>query len=160
MILENNAIIILFVLIIILIIGYLFGLSILNLIDNKLNNIKINFPSNKNIESYKNIIDPEDDIPEKNNKNKKDNKNKNESESEGEIENENLKEIIHYKTYDYKKGTLKHLDKDYYDQMNKDSLVEGFSHNENDTSFKIWNIEKKKTMICIKDQDHIKNGKI
>ena len=159
MILENNAIIILFVLIIILIIGYLFGLSILNLIDNKLNNIKINFPSNKNIESYKNIIDPEDDIPEKNNKNKKDNKNKNESESEGEIENENLKEIIHYKTYDYKKGTLKHLDKDYYDQMNKDSLVEGFSHNENDTSFKIWNIEKKKTMICIKDHDHIKNGK-
>ena len=65
MILENNAIIILFVLIIILIIGYLFGLSILNLIDNKLNNIKVNFPSNKNIESYKNIIDPEDDIPEK-----------------------------------------------------------------------------------------------
>lgn len=147
MILENNSIIILFVLIIILIIGYLFGLSILNLIDNKLNNIKINFPSNKNIESYKNIIDPEDDIPEKKNK------------IESEDEDKNLKEIIHYKTYDYKKGTLKHLDKDYYDQMNKDSLVEGFSHNENDTSFKIWNIEKKRTMICIKDHDHIKNGK-
>lgn len=114
---------IVFIFLITIIIAYLFGFIIVNLIDNRLSKITINIPVQEKFE------------------------NKNEI--------ENKVEISESKKYNFKTGEL---DKEYYNQMNRKSKVEGFSDSP-DNSFKTWDFEKKKIQTCIKNHIHDKNGK-
>ena len=111
--------------------GYIFGLILLNLIDDRLNKINNN---NINIEKF-------------NNNN-----------------NNNNTEIADTKTYNFNNGEkiIKknskdyNFDENYYKLMSKDSIIEGYGDKSN--PFKEWNIEKKKTQICIKNHKHFKAG--
>jgi hypothetical protein len=120
---------IVFIFLITIIIAYLFGFIIVNLIDNRLSKITINIPVQEKFE------------------------NENEKKNKNEIENKI--EISESKKYNFKTGEL---DKEYYNQMNRKSKVEGFSDSP-DNSFKTWDFEKKKTQTCIKNHIHDKNGK-
>ena len=111
--------------------GYIFGLILLNLIDDRLNKINNNNNNNNlNIEKF----------------------------------NNNNTEIADTKTYNFNNGekiTKKNnkdynFDENYYKLMNKDSIIEGYGDKHN--PFKEWNIEKKKTQICIKNHKHAKAG--
>jgi hypothetical protein len=125
-------------LILILLIGYLFGIIIVKIIDKKLTNIKLNVPAQDIIINYPSNIE------------KFENSNQNSNNESNSTENKYSKNkpII--------KETFK-FDSDYYDQMSKDSSVEGFSGKED--IFKGWDIEKKKTQVCHKNHEHNKNGK-
>jgi hypothetical protein len=111
--------------------GYIFGLILLNLIDDRLNKINNN-NTNLNIEKFNN--------------------------------NNNNTEIADIKTYNFnddekiiKKNSKDYnFDENYYNQMNKDSIIGGYGDKHN--PFKEWNIEKKKTQICIKNHPHTKAG--
>lgn len=107
----------------ILIIGYLFGINLINHIDYKLNNIKINIEYPK-IENFSN--NPLS--PSSNN------------------DKESFKKVI-----DKKIGKL---DSEYYEQMEKNSKIEGFS---NTFDYKKWDIENKKIQTCVKNHKHVKN---
>lgn len=133
-----------FIFLITIIIAYLFGLSLVNVIDNRLNKIKLEYP--KNPELNENFINNNGiDNLINNTKNLIDNTNN----------LINKKEISEYKTYDFNKGKL---DAEYYNQMMKDSKVEGFSSTPDD-SYKGWIVEQKKTQTCIKNHIHTKNGR-
>jgi hypothetical protein len=125
-----------FILIITIIVGYIFGLSLLNIIDKKLNNINIDikYPEH-NIETFKSTVTKKEDIK---------------------------KEIINTQTYNFTTGekinNKTNFDNEYYQQMNDNNRVEGFSNMPNDL-FKKWNIEKKQTQTCTKNHIHIKDGK-
>jgi hypothetical protein len=130
---NYNILNIILVFIITVIVAYLFGLVLINTIDNRLKNINLNIPKQDIIINY----------PENN------------------IENfENKIGLSEYKTYDFKKGKRldTNYDNDYYIKKEKDSKIEGYV-NEVDTSYKEWNIEKKKTQVCCKNHVHIKNGR-
>jgi hypothetical protein len=122
-----------FIFLITVIIAYIFGLSLVNVIDDRLN--KINIEQSKNNELNKPIEN---------------------------FVSENKREISEYKTYDFNKGNViknkNNFDAEYYNQMSKDSRVEGFSNNPSD-SYKGWSIEQKKTQTCIKNHIHKKDGK-
>jgi len=120
---------ILFFTLIIIIVGYIFGISLINTIDKKLNNINID------------IKYPHENFVNNNIETKQKNKNTN-------FDDE----------YDKQKNKNTNFDNEYYQQMNKNNKVEGFS-NVPGSEFKEWNIEKKKTHVCYKNHDHIKNGR-
>ena len=123
----NNVLNILFIFFITIIVAYLFGFTIINMIDKRLSKLNLN-----SMESFKN-----------NDKQK--------------IENI---EVATTKTYNFQSGdkiSKTNFDEEYYKRKNKDSTVEGYSNNENN-AFKEWNIEKKKTQVCIINHKHNKNG--
>ena len=126
---NNNFIYIIFVFLITIIIAYLFGLTLVNLIDDRLSKINLNIPKQDILIKY-----PKEDFDNQNNENKN-------------FNNENK---------EYKINT--NFDSDYYNQMMKDNKIEGFS-NKPDDSYKNWNIDKKKIQTCIKDHSHKKDGK-
>lgn len=102
---------IIFIFFITVAIAYIFGLTLINIIDNRLN--KIIIP--EKFENYEEIKEPV--IPSKSGK----------------------------------------YDKEYYNQMEFDSIVKG--NNKNDTFlFKEWKIEDVKTQVCIKNHVHEKKG--
>ena len=127
-----NIFTILLIFLITIILGYLFGITIVNLIDNRLNKLNINnedLIKKNNIENFNNITEKI--------------------------------EVSNSKTYNFNTGERikkTKFDNDYYNQMNKDSTVEGYS-NEPDNNFKGWNIEKKITQVCFKNHIHKKDGK-
>jgi hypothetical protein len=108
------------VLIIILIIGYLFTLIIINLIDKKLKNINLTLPQQEIIIKY-----PENNIE--------------------KFENNN--------NIEHNKNVI--LDENYYNNMNKNNLINGFSNHEE--TFKSWDINEKKTQVCYKNHHHNKS---
>jgi len=108
--------------IITVIIAYLFGLVLINIIDNRLKNIHLNVPKQDIIINY----------PEKNDIEKFENKNETKKETK--------------------------MNTNYYLKKEKDGKIEGFI-NKSDNSYKEWNIDKKKTQVCIKNHDHFKNGR-
>ena len=113
---------IMLIFIITVIIAYLFGLVLINIIDNRLKNIHLNVPKQDIIINY----------PEKNDIEKFENKNETKKETK--------------------------MNTNYYLKKEKDGKIEGFI-NKSDNSYKEWNIDKKKTQVCIKNHDHIKNGR-
>jgi len=121
---------IILIILFILIIGYLFGINLINHIDNKLNNIKINVEYPK-IESFENNSKKENNNETKNN------------------------EINNIKINNIDKSKKHNFDSEYYNKMDKNSKVDGFS---NIFDYKEWDIEKKKTQTCNKDHKHTKNG--
>jgi hypothetical protein len=129
---------IILIIIFILIIAYLLGINLVNHIDNKLNNIKINVEYPK-IESFKNN---NEDLNIKNNNEHIKNNNEYIKNNNEHVKNNN-------------KQIKTNFDNEYYNQMDKNSKVEGFS---NTFDFKEWDIENKKTQTCIKNHKHVKNG--
>lgn len=131
---------IIFIFIIIIII-YLFGISIIEIIENKLNNIKLNieYPNNLNkisSESFENFDSNQN--------------------SKSIIKKEEYKNIINNSLQQINFKT--NFDTDYYNQMSKDNRISGFS-NTPDDGYKGWSIDKKKTQTCIKNHSHRKDGK-
>jgi len=108
---------IIFIFLITIIVAYIFGLILVNMIDNRLNKINLN-----SMEKFENKIEIVDSSTYNNNTGVK---------------------------YDTKYNTK------YYKQLKKELNIEGFSHN----SFEEWNIEKKKTHVCIQNHNHIKDGR-
>ena len=118
---------------IIIIICYTFWITIINMIDKKLNNINIDIKY-PNIENFIN------------------NKKNNESEEE---KIEEIK-IIEKTVFDQNN---KLIDNKKISNINtKINHIEGFS-NEAKESYKGWTIETKKTNVCCKNHIHIKDGK-
>jgi len=118
-----------------IIIAYLFGLTLINLVDNRLSKIKLNIPQQEIVINY-----PE------NFKNMNENNNNGESVGIGGNVKSEKNEII---------GVF---DKEYYNNMSKDKKINGFSNNPDD-SYKNWDFEKKKTQACQKNHNHSKDGK-
>jgi hypothetical protein len=131
---------IIFIFIIIIII-YLFGISIIEIIENKLNNIKLNieYPNNLNKISSQSLEHFDINLN-SNSVIKKD-------EDKNIINNSNQK--INFNT---------NFDADYYNQMSIDNRILGFS-NTPDDGYKGWSIDKKKMQTCIKNHSHRKDGK-
>lgn len=139
----TNMINFLFIFLIIIIILYLLGISLINLIDNRLSKIKISIPKQDIVINY-----PNKDT----NSIEKFENNKKYIDQIKQEENKNIK-------INNKNNTKQtNFDSEYYDQMNENSKVEGFSNSE-PPEYKGWKIDKKKIQTCIKNHNHVKNGK-
>jgi len=125
---------IIFIFLITFIIAYLFGIVIVNLIDNRLSKIQLNLPKQDIVIKYPESIE----------------------------KFENKTEIVNSKTYNFKTGEKiknnnHNFDNEYYKNMDKDAKIEGYT-NTPDDSFKGWNIEEKKMQNCFKNHIHNKKG--
>jgi hypothetical protein len=126
-----NILNIIFIFFITVIIAYLFGFVLINVIDNRLKNINLTVPKqdiiiNYPIEKFENKVDLSDNKKYDFNKSKKTNDN--------------------------------NFDNDYYIKKEDDLKIEGYV-DELDNSYKEWDIEKKKTQVCFKNHIHVKNGR-
>jgi len=123
--------------IIIIILGYIFGITLLNLIDKKINTE--HFKDNNKIDEpiEKSINEPKQDILKNNNSNDILTSIKNEI---TEILNKNIPLIKNTNNYDKKKD------------ISIKTNIEGFTDNNN--SFKEWTIEQKKTQVCTQNHLH------
>lgn len=169
----NNLYIFLFVFFIILIIAYVFGMSMINLIDSRLNNNN----NNKNINNVNNINKNNLQIEEyfSNNLQKLENgentknilekyENKIEQFLDQKIElmsNANKKYSNDLKdsknAINTRESFKTNFDKDFYVNMYKDAKIEGFI-DEPDKSFKSWEFEKKTQQVCFQNHEHFKDG--
>jgi len=146
-------------------VAYSFGLILINLVDNRLSNIKLNIPKQEVIIKY-----PEG----------KNNNDISEHFSNSEEENDRLDDlykklfkknqekitnIIEYKTFDKNgvqnksKNNKPNFDEDYYKMASENKTVEGF---DNDFSNKNeeWKLtQKNKYKLCYKNHQHVKDGK-
>jgi len=124
---------IIFIFLITFIIAYLFGIVIVNLIDNRLSKIQLKIPQQDIVIKYPEHIE----------------------------KFENKTEIVNSKTYNFKTGEKvsknNNFDNEYYSKMDKNAKVEGYTNNPDD-SFKAWNIEEKKIQNCFKNHIHDKKG--
>jgi len=130
-IMNYNILNIIFIFIITVVIAYLFGLVLINVIDNRLKNINLTVPKQDIIINY-----PVENF-------------------------ENNVDLSEYKTYNLKKDKKidnNNYDNDYYIKKEKDSKIVGYV-NEIDNAYKEWNIDIKKTHVCCKNHIHIKNGR-
>jgi hypothetical protein len=142
---------IIFIFIIIIII-YLFGISIIEIIENKLNNIKLNieYPINSLNKISSESLEHFDINQNNTNNTKNEDKNKDKNKDKNENKNENnSNQKINFNT---------NFDTEYYNQMSKDNRISGFS-NSPDEGYKGWSIDKKKIQTCIKNHTHRKDGK-
>ena len=162
--------------IITIIFGYIFGLIIVTLIDNRLNKL-----NKLNIESYINSddLDSESQTDEgvelddnslnssnnfktvsssSNISNTSSKKNKTKKVIRN---NENMQKFVQTNTMDFKTGKLENdkfnynFDKDYYDSMYS-YKVEGFADL---PAYKGWTFERKEMLVCYKNHLHVKDGK-
>ena len=155
-------------------VAYIFGLILINLVDNRLSNIKLNIPKQEVIIKY-----PEgknNDISEhfsNNEKSEKDDKGENKNDDRLDDlykklfkkNQEKITSIIDYKTFD-KNGVQNkqinnkpNFDEDYYKMASENKTVEGF---DNDFSNKNeeWTLtQKNKYKLCYKNHQHVKDGK-
>jgi hypothetical protein len=149
---TENIINVLLILLIIIIIIYLCGNSFIHLIDSRVVKMNVNmenFSINDNNSMQKININPMDNQVHNNPIQKNQEQNNelaNHQVQKNQLQNNQLK-----------KNQLITFDEDYYKQMKKDSMVEGFS-NEPDKSFKGWEFQPRKTQTCIKNHTHKKDG--
>jgi hypothetical protein len=134
-----NIIYFLFIFIFTIVIAYIFGLSLVNLIDNRL----AKFKENSKSENFLNLKDEIINYSTVNSEEDKSEIIKNNNE-----EKNNDQKISEQKNYNF--------DNDFYNQMNIDSRVNGFSKEE---EYKKWDIEKKAVQTCIKYHEHQKDGR-
>jgi len=130
----SNIICFLIIFIFTIIIAYIFGLSLVNLIDNRLEKIKDKKENFANIKSE--IITYSDDVNTKN--------------TTFPNENINKDKIIEEEFHKF--------DSQFYNQMNKDARISGYKE-ENEDKYKEWKIDQKKVRTCIKDHVHYKDGR-
>ena len=129
---------IILIFIIIVIICYTFWITIINMIDKKLNNINIDIKYN-NIENFIN--------------NKKKELNE---EKDKEIERIEEIKVVDNKVFDPNGKLINNNKKNIF---NSDlNNISGFSDEMKET-YKDWTIENKKTQVCCKNHIHIKNGR-
>jgi hypothetical protein len=134
-----------------IIFGYIFGLIIVTLIDNRLNKL--------NIESFENNEDSYSSSNEQNSGKIVKKKFINKNDNDNQIQNQNL---VQTNTIDIQTGKLNNdnkfnynLDKDYYDSMYS-YKVEGFADL---PEYKGWTFERKQLLVCYKNHLHVKDGK-
>lgn len=130
---DINLIHIILIFLITVSVAYVFGLILINLVDNRLSKIKLNIPKQEVI-----INGIEHFSGRENNKEK------------------NIKVVEEEEEENNKKTNF---DENYYKERNNDSLVEGF---DNDFANKNaeWKLtEKNKYKICYKNHQHVKDGK-
>ena len=137
---------ILLIFVVTFLIAFLFGLVVVKLIDSRLNKINLNIENFKNNESKTNTEEEDNEnIIHKN---------------EIEVVQSNIVQTNSYNIS--KKNTTNNInynfDRDYYEQMNKNSKIEGFTNMEN-KSFKQWDIQQKETQVCFKNHKHVKDGR-
>ena len=130
---------VLFIILLIIFFFYLFGLTLTNLIDNKLSKINFKVPQQEIIINY-----PENFTNKESDKNSDDDSKVN-NEKYKRNRNESNNEIIGI------------FDKEYYNNMQKDKKIEGFTNNPSE-SYKGWDFEKKKTQVCNQYHVHNKTG--
>jgi hypothetical protein len=173
---KFNLIHIVLIFLITICVAYIFGLILINLVDNRLSNIKLNIPKQEVIikypdEKYGNLrehFSSNDSEDEKGDKSKKDNKDNKEGSLLDNIYKKNQQKItsvIEYKTFD-KNGVPNkpsnnkpNFDEDYYKMASENKDVEGF---DNDFSNKNqeWTLtQKNKYKFCYKNHQHVKDGK-
>lgn len=125
-----NIINILFIFVVIFVLAYIFGMVLINIIDERLTKLTVTTEpfSNNN---------PKNDLK----------------------EDEILKKISKKKDVDkiVKEEGKKDFtfDEEYYQQMAKDKKINGF---EDKSEFKPWKIEKKDIPVCFKNHEHVKDG--
>lgn len=126
---------IILILLVTIAIGYLFGIFLVQIIDNRLSKIKLNIPKQEVVIQY-----PE------------------------HFENQKPKkeEILETKTFQNnsnKQLSKTNFDKDFYNMIEQNEMVEGF---ENDFApiFKDWTyLKQEQYEVCFKNHQHVKNGK-
>lgn len=153
---DINIMNILLIFLLTIIIAYLFGLTLINLVDNRLSKIKLNIPQQEIVisypESFKNMNDSNNDVI--NNNNGINNNNNGINNNYGKIKNNNGNSA----NSNGKNEIIGVFDKEYYNNMSKDKKINGFSNNPDD-SYKNWDFEKKKTQACHKYHNHSKERK-
>ena len=125
-------------------------MSMINLIDSRLNNLDKN-KNNLYIEEYFS-----NNLKNNENFNNKETRNENfnnkekivQKEQKEQKEQKNIKKIESFRT---------NFDKEFYQNMYKDAKIEGFI-SEPDKSFVSWEIEKKNPQVCQLDHEHQKDG--
>ncbi len=126
-------------------VAYIFGLILINLVDNRLSNIKLNIPKQEVIIKY-----PEEKYISEHFSN-----------GDNDLIKKNQKKIIEYKTFDKDgdQNNKPNFDEDYYKMASENKDVEGFDNdfsNKNDE----WKLtQKNKYKICYKNHQHVKNTK-
>lgn len=141
-----------------IIFGYLFGLVIVTLIDNRLNKLNIeNFSSKTISEENKNKFTEKSEQSEQSEKSEQ----LEESEKKYSTTNcssSNKPTLVETNTINFKTGEKElnyNLDTDYNNSM-CNSKVEGFADL---PSYKGWTFERREMIICYKNHLHVKDGK-
>ena len=142
-------------------VAYIFGLILINLVDNRLSNIKLNIPKQEVIIKY-----PEENISEHFSNSESEEKDDRLDDLYKKLfkkNQEKVTKIIEYKTFD-KDGVQNkpsnnkpNFDEDYYKMASENKEVEGF---DNDFSNKNeeWKLtQKNKYKMCYKNHQHVKN---
>ncbi len=154
-----------FIFIITIAIAYLFGLTLVNVVDKRLTEIKLNIPKQDVIISYP------DGSPVEQFANRKGG-----SEDEDDLSNMSKEQlfknmqtnIVKYNVHEFNNGKIKSnskyydLDREYVDQMknnNNKDLIEGYGKTIPEWNFKQWTDAPKEKRICIKNHEHVKDGK-
>lgn len=142
----NNLYIFLFIFFIILIIAYIFGMGMINLIDSRLNNLNKN---HSYIEEYfsNNLKNKEEKIEKKQNYENYENSQKIENFENSQKINKEKKETFHT-----------NFDKEFYQNMYKDAKIEGYINEVQEKDFQSWEIEKKNQQVCQEEHEHQKDG--
>lgn len=156
-------------------VAYIFGLILINLVDSRLSNIKLNIPKQEVIIKYPEGKNNNDGIEYFSNSEKQEKDDKDENKNDDRLDDlykklfkknqEKITSIIDYKTFD-KNGVQNkpinnkpNFDEDYYKMASENKTVEGF---DNDFSNKNeeWTLtQKNKYKLCYKNHQHVKDGK-
>ena len=147
----------LFIFLVTIAIAYIFGLTLVNVVDKRLTEIKLNIPKQDVIISYP------DGSPVEQFANRK-------GDSSSDISKEDIYKnmqtnIVHYNINKFDNGKpvsnakLYELDNEYVNQMKSTDFVEGFGKKPDIALFRSWENEKQEKRICIKNHEHVKDGK-
>ena len=151
---NNYYLVILSIFLITIIISYLFGLSLVNKIEDKFNNIKINIPKQEIIVKYPEIEGFDNNNNNNNDNNDNDNNNITIVESKGYIEeNKNNKSDKNKNLHLNVEKIDPDIDKDFY--KDSDLNIEGFEKIKNNNQ-KTWENPIKSSHICFKNHSHDK----
>ncbi len=148
-------------------VAYIFGLILINLVDNRLSNIKLNIPKQEVIIKYPEGKNNNDGLEHFSNNDGEKNDDRLDDLYKKLFKNnqEKITKIIEYKTFDKdgvqnkQSNNKANFDEDYYKMASENKNVEGF---DNDFSNKNeeWKLtQKNKYKLCYKNHQHVKDGK-
>jgi hypothetical protein len=129
-----NIINILFIFVVIFVLAYIFGMVLINIIDERLTKLTVTTEPFSNHDLKKNEEREEEKEEQSKTRSKK---------------KDSIVISIEEKKEDFT------FDEEYYQQMAKDKKIHGF---EDRAEFKPWKIEKKDIPVCFKNHEHIKDG--
>jgi len=163
---DINLIHIILIFLITVCVAYVFGLILINLVDNRLSKIKLNIPKQDviiNGTSIEHFVSANNNSNSSNNSNNSNiNSSNNSNNSSNSTENNQNNDINNKKNNNNKinnSSVNSNFDEDYYKMRNDDSLVEGFNNDFTNKNAE-WKIsEKNKYKTCYKNHQHVKDGR-